>query len=61
MPRDPRYEWIETTTLGGAEEWTRGRCLHRDAVPVDSEGETVAHLCPTCDEQLPAEWHPAAL
>lgn len=34
------------------------RCRHREAVPVESGGETVAHLCLTCDEQLPAEWRP---
>ncbi len=32
-------------------------CVHRGAVPVQGlHGETVAHLCADCDEQLPAEW-----
>lgn len=31
-------------------------CTHVDAVPVVSAGETVAALCPSCDQQLPAEW-----
>lgn len=35
---------------------TRQPCAHTDAVPVVSAGETVAALCPTCDQQLPAQW-----
>lgn len=31
---------------------------HRNAVPVESDGETVAALCPDCDRQLPPEWAP---
>lgn len=32
-------------------------CIHRGAVPVeDLAGETVAHLCADCGEQLSAEW-----
>jgi hypothetical protein len=34
----------------------KDRCLHAEVVPVVSYGETLAHLCLTCDEQLPAEW-----
>jgi hypothetical protein len=34
-------------------------CPHDDAVTVESGGEIVAHLCPTCDAQLPAEWRAA--
>lgn len=39
-----------------------GPCAHAEAVPVETlDGETVAWLCPGCDEQLPAEWvSPAA-
>ena len=32
-------------------------CLHFGAVPVESlMGETVAKLCPSCDQQLPARF-----
>ncbi|MFG2826093.1 hypothetical protein ACGFWI_01200 [Streptomyces sp. NPDC048434] len=55
---DPRWEWIETTSLDGPEQWTKGRCRHLDTVPVQSGGAVVAHLCLTCDEQLPVEWEP---
>ena len=39
-----------------------GPCAHGEAVPVETlDGETVAWLCPACDEQLPADWvSPAA-
>lgn len=35
-----------------------GACPHADTVPVEllDDGEIVAHLCPDCDAQLPAEW-----
>lgn len=34
-----------------------GGCTHTSAVPVEiSTGETVAWLCPTCGQQLPADW-----
>lgn len=55
-PDDPRWEWHEVRTLGGSCRWIRGRCNHIDAVPVETGGETVAYLCLTCDQQLPAEW-----
>lgn len=34
----------------------RGRCLHRNVVPVESivTGETLARLCLVCDRQLSA-------
>lgn len=36
------------------------RCVHLGAVAVeDLSGETVAHLCTHCDEQLPAKWKPS--
>lgn len=32
-------------------------CIHPGALPVrDCYGETVAWLCPRCDQQLPASW-----
>lgn len=50
---DERWEWHEVSTLSGS-RWVRGRCRHADVVPVPSlDGETVAGLCLTCDEQLP--------
>lgn len=55
-PTDTRYEWHEIRTLGGRSYWSRGRCRHVHVVPVESGGETVAHLCLVCDEQLPEEW-----
>jgi len=34
-----------------------GLCVHRNVVPVVSKAEeTVAWLCRTCDEKLPANW-----
>ncbi len=53
---DTRYEWRELRSLDGRVRWVRGRCLHVHVVPVESGGETVAHLCLVCDEQLPEEW-----
>jgi hypothetical protein len=32
------------------------RCAHPQAVPVESNGKTVAVLCPDCDSQLPVAW-----
>lgn len=57
---DPRWEWIEVAELGRESNYVRGRCNHLpgEVVPVESDGETVAHLCKTCDTQLPAEWTP---
>lgn len=53
---DPRWEWVEVSTVGGDSYWIKGRCRHTDVVPVESAGEIVAHLCKTCDQQLPEEW-----
>jgi hypothetical protein len=33
-----------------------GSCEHSGALPVESSGVVVAVLCPSCDEQLPADW-----
>lgn len=44
----------------GAEDFGAKRerpCVHCGAVPVeDLAGETVAHLCTDCGDQLPAQW-----
>lgn len=56
---DPRWTWIETRRLGDTESrYIKGPCNHLEVVPVESSSETVAHLCRTCDAQLPAEWKP---
>jgi hypothetical protein len=56
---DPRWQWHDVTTLGDRDRrYVKGRCNHLDVVPVESSGETVAHLCLTCDAQLPQEWRP---
>jgi len=37
-------------------------CMHTQASPVETLArETVAWLCPDCDEQLPANWQPSRL
>ncbi len=59
---DPRWEWVELTTFGGDQFWIKGACNHLEVVPVHTkdllgaDGEVVAHLCRTCDTQLPKEW-----
>jgi len=56
--QDSRWEWIDVSTFGGRPEWIQGRCRHLDVVAVESSGATVAHLCLTCDAQLPEVWRP---
>lgn len=53
---DRRWEWHELRNLRGDVWWVRGRCLHTEVVPVESGGRVVAHLCLTCDAQLPEVW-----
>lgn len=58
---DPRWDWCDVAAIGEHPTFLRGRCRHlpSEVVPVESvEGEIVAHLCRTCDTQLPAEWRP---
>jgi hypothetical protein len=52
---DPRWQWIEAPRQLCELEprMMKGRCNHLEVVPVESGGETVAHLCLTCDSQLP--------
>lgn len=54
---DPRWEWIDVSTWDMPDQWMKGECLHLTPVPVHAQptGELVAHLCPDCDTQLPAE------
>lgn len=55
---DPRWEWINVTTIGGDPEYVKGACRHLTPTEVRSvvTNELLAHLCPDCDAQLPAEW-----
>lgn len=50
------YEVLVLRTWTGDPVHRRGRCLHRHVVEVETGGEVVAQLCPTCDQQLPATW-----
>lgn len=56
---DPRWEWAEVRRMCDPEpEYVKICCRHLEVVPVESsvDGAVVAHLCLTCDAQLPAEW-----
>ncbi|MFI0156248.1 hypothetical protein [Streptomyces lydicus] len=57
-PDDPRFEWIHVPECGNEDQWIRGSCNHLTSIPVHAQptDELVAHLCPDCDAQLPAEW-----
>ena len=56
---DPRWNWVAVRRLGDAgPTYIKGECRHAEVVPVESFGHTVAHLCLTCDTQLPAAWRP---
>ena len=56
MDLDPRWDWHEVTAIGDRErQYVKGLCRHTETVPVTSvTGETVAHLCVTCDSQIGA-------
>jgi hypothetical protein len=53
---DPRWEWIDITSMDGRPEYVKGACRHLTPAEVCSvvTGELLAHLCPDCDAQLPA-------
>jgi hypothetical protein len=54
MNFDPHWEWIDVTAISDRDPvYVRGRCNHLETVPVESDGAVVAHLCLTCDCQLP--------
>lgn len=55
---DPRWNWIEVRSLSGTTRFHKTTCRHLEVVPVESGGQVVAHLCQTCDTQLPEEWLP---
>jgi hypothetical protein len=61
---DPRWDWVVERRLCGLEPtYVRGACNHLEVVPVESVLDpdvVLAHLCVTCDQQLPAEWKPPA-
>lgn len=54
---DPRWEWINVSTFGSGPEYVKGACRHLTPAEVRSTitDELLAHLCPDCDAQLPAE------
>lgn len=53
---DPRWEWIDVTTVAGPPEYVKGACHHLTPAEVRSTvtGELLAYLCPDCNAQLPA-------
>jgi len=52
---DERWEWVELRHWGSMEPtYVKGPCRHLEVVTVETGGEVVAHLCRTCDSQLPA-------
>ncbi|WP_318205373.1 hypothetical protein [Streptomyces sp. SCL15-4] len=53
---DPRWDWVEITTVGYGTEYLRGACRHLTPTEVRSTvtDELLAYLCPDCDAQLPA-------
>jgi hypothetical protein len=53
---DPRWRWIEARSLSGTVRYRKAGCNHLEVEPATSGGQVVAHLCRTCDAQLPAEW-----
>lgn len=55
---DDRWEWTTIRNMAGDERHVKTRCNHLEVVPVETGGVTVAHLCQTCDTQLPPEWRP---
>jgi hypothetical protein len=57
---DPRWEWVEIRRFGDPEStYVKGQCNHLHVIHVVAGDEVVAHLCLTCDAQLPAEWRAA--
>ena len=49
-----RFEYQETSTLGGDSYYVKVGCRHREPLPVRSvASEVVAMLCTDCDGQLP--------
>lgn len=55
---DPHWGWDKILCGDGSTHYLRGSCRHLEVDPVESDGNVVAHLCRTCDQQLPAEWRP---
>lgn len=52
---DPRWDWLEVTRVGDRNpRYIKSHCRHTEVIPVEViGGEVVAHLCLTCDGQLP--------
>jgi hypothetical protein len=61
MELDPRWEWVDVSTLGegpGA-RFVKSRCNHLEMEPItDVTGERVAVLCRTCDVAWDLEGQP---
>ncbi|MGW7398122.1 hypothetical protein ACWGH7_16675 [Streptomyces cyaneofuscatus] len=57
---DLRWEWIYVSDVRNLDQWIKGECNHLTPEPLHAHptGELVAHLCPDCNTQLPAEWQP---
>jgi hypothetical protein len=53
-PRDPRFEWVNTQTMGeAAPTWLKAGCRHLTPAPVDLRTtELVAWWCPDCGRQF---------
>jgi hypothetical protein len=57
-PDDPRWEWVDASTMSQPNQWTKGACRHLTPVPVETDdpltGEKVkvAEICPDCDQQI---------
>lgn len=55
MDLDPRWDWDEVVNGWGEHVTWLKTCRHTEIEQVESGGEIVAHLCLTCNHQLPAE------
>lgn len=52
-PEDPRFDWVEISTMSGDRTWIKGKCHHLTPAPVDLRtGELVAWWCPDCGDQF---------
>lgn len=50
------WDATEIKTFDGRTIRVLMTCRHDEAIPVESGGAVVAHLCPDCDQQFPAKW-----
>lgn len=60
-PADPRWDWVDVSTMAQPDQWIKGECRHLTPDPVlvdDPVTETrilVAWYCQDCDGQLKPE------